>query len=173
MANNRINLRDHGLAVTGQPDAGRLREWAGAGVKTVINLRHAGEFADGSTDDAGLDIAEEGRQVEALGMDYVHLPVSMKPAEEGGADGRLATAFETLLTAAREEGPVAVHCKLGQRAGAMVLIALGRHQRWSGPRALAEAGRLGLGEVAASDKLAAYVEACLTPGGGSGSPSSG
>ena len=168
MANNRINLRDHGLAVTGQPDAGRLREWAGAGVKTVINLRHAGEFADGSTDDAGLDIAEEGRQVEALGMDYVHLPVSMKPTEDGGADERLATAFETLLTAARESGPVAVHCKLGQRAGAMVLIALARHQRWAGDRALAEADRLGLGGVAESPKLREYVRRCVEvrgPGG--------
>ena len=168
---SRINLRDHGLEVSGQPDEAGLRRWAEAGVRTVMNLRHAGEFAEGEVDAdgaGGLDIAGEGERVGALGMDYVHLPVSMKPTEDGGADERLATAFETLLTAARESGPVAVHCKLGQRAGAMVLIALARHQRWAGDRALAEADRLGLGGVAESPKLREYVRRCVEvrgPGG--------
>ncbi len=150
-----INLADHGLAVSGQPDEQQLLAWAEAGVRTVINLRHAGEFAEAQPP-SGLRIATEGEIVERRGMDYVHLPVSMK-----SADDRLATAFETLLAAAREAGPVAVHCKRGQRAGAMVLIALAQHQRWDGDRAIAEAERLGLGEATGVERLAQYVRDCL------------
>ena len=151
-----INLADHGLAVLAQPDADELRRLADAGVRTVVNLRNEGEDAQ------PMSVREEGELCRQLGMDYVHLPVSMKPAEEGGADARLATAFETMLSAAREAGPVAVHCKLGQRAGAMVLIALARHQGWDAERALGEAARLGLDGVAEHPKLSAYVASCLS-----------
>ena len=150
-----INLNDHGLAVLGQPDEGELKRLAEAGVKTVINLRNDGEDA------MPMSVREEGAVCEELGMDYVSLPVSMRPAEEGGADGKLATAFETVLTAAREAGPVAVHCKLGQRAGEMVLIALARHQGWDADTAIAAAEELGLGEAVGPAKLRAYVRSCL------------
>ncbi len=152
---NSINLKDHGLAVLPQPDEAGLRTLAASGVKTVINLRHDGEDA------MPMSVREEGAVCEGLGMDYVSLPVSMKPVEDGGADEKLATAFETVLTAAREVGPVAVHCKLGQRAGAMVLIALARHQGWDAATALGEAARLGLGDAVEPANLRAYVTGCL------------
>lgn len=151
-----INLTDHGLAVLAQPDEAQLKELADAGVRTVVNLRNDGE------DTQPMSVREEGEVCGRLGMDYVSLPMSMKPPEDGGADEKLATAFETMLSAAREAGPVAVHCKLGQRAGAMVLIALARHQRWDAERALSEADRLGLDGVASNPKLSRYVAACLT-----------
>ncbi|MBB6429036.1 beta-lactamase hydrolase domain-containing protein [Algisphaera agarilytica] len=154
-----INLDDHGLAVLGQPDEAKLTELAEAGVKTVINLRNDGEDA------MPMSVKEEGEVCERLGMDYVSLPMSMRPPEQGGADGRLATAFETVLTGAREHGPVAVHCKLGQRAGAMALIALARHQGWNAETALGAAEELGLGEAVKPEKLRAYVVACVTDRG--------
>lgn len=155
---NRINLETHGLAVIGQPTESDLRKLKEAGVKTVVNLRHAGE------DQMPLSIEAEGELVHELGMDYVHLPVSMKPPEEGGADETLAVAFEKVLAAAREVGPVAVHCKLGQRAGAMVLIALGKQRGWDGAAALEAADELGLGGVKDNKKLRGYVETCLGSG---------
>ncbi|MEL7087311.1 MAG: sulfur transferase domain-containing protein [Planctomycetota bacterium] len=150
-----INLTDHGLAVLAQPDEAQLQELAAAGVRTVINLRNDGE------DMQPMSVQDEGTLCKQLGMDYVNLPVSMKTPEDGGADAKLATAFETVLAVARETGPVAVHCKLGQRAGAMVLIALARHRGWDAERALAEADRLGLAGVHDHPKLTRYVSACL------------
>ncbi|MEM1109994.1 MAG: sulfur transferase domain-containing protein [Planctomycetota bacterium] len=150
-----INLADHGLAVLPQPDQKALAELADAGVKTVINLRHDNEDA------MPMSIQEEGEACEALGMDYISLPMSLRPPEDGGADGKLATAYETVLTAAREAGPVAVHCKLGQRAGAMVLIALARYRGWDADTALEAANELGLGDAIRPDKLRAYVAGCL------------
>lgn len=157
-----INLKDHGLAVLAQPDEAELKALAEAGVKTVINLRNDGE------DSMPMSVQEEGAVCEGLGMDYVGLPVSMKPAppEGDGADAKLATAFETVLTAAREAGPVAVHCKLGQRAGAMVLIALARHQGWDAETAIDAAEGLGLGEAVGPAKLRGYVTDCLASPGG-------
>lgn len=151
----KITLEEHGIAIQAQPDEAELRSLAARGVKTVVNLRHGGEDA------MPMSIREEGQLVQELGMDYVHLPVSMKPAEEGGADRKLADGFEKVLAAAREAGPVAVHCKLGQRAGAMVLIALGRHRGWDGATAVEAAAELGLGDVVAQAKLRLYVLACL------------
>ena len=107
-----------------------------------------------------LTIEAEGDLCRRLEMDYAHLPVSMKTA-----DARLAEGFEKVLAAAREDGPVAVHCRLGQRAGAMVLIAAAKHLDWDGEQALAEAPRLGLGEVLEVEKLKAYVSDCLTDDG--------
>ncbi|MEO0515026.1 MAG: sulfur transferase domain-containing protein [Planctomycetota bacterium] len=151
----KINLNDHGMAVLAQPNEAELRKLAEAGVKTVINLRNDGEDA------MPMSVKTEGKVCERLGMDYVSLPVSMRPAAEGGADEKLAIAFEMVLTAAREAGPTAVHCKLGQRAGAMVLIALARHQGWDAATAIGEAKRLGLGDAVEPAKLRAYVTGCL------------
>ncbi|MEM8737844.1 MAG: sulfur transferase domain-containing protein [Planctomycetota bacterium] len=158
-----INLEEHGLTVTAQPGVVELEGFAEAGVRTVVNLRHAGEFGASAADAGPLTIEAEGEVCRRLGMDYVNLPVSMKPPppKGDGADPRLATAFEAVLMAAREQGPVVVHCKLGQRAGAMVLIALGRHQKWNGAKALSEAGRLGLAAAVEPAKLRDYVVACL------------
>jgi len=146
-----------GVWVMPQPTAAELRRLAADGVRTVVNLRHAGEFADPAAAGSTLGIEAEADLCRRLGMDYAHLPVSMKTA-----DARLAEGFEKILAAAREDGPVAVHCRLGQRAGAMVLIAAGRHLGWDGARALAEAPRLGLDGVLDVESLKAYVCDCLT-----------
>ena len=133
-----------------QPSAADLNQLAHQGIRTVVNLRHTGENAK------PLSIESEGDLVKRLGMDYVHLPVSMKTAT-----AQLATAFETLLAAAREDGPVVIHCKLGQRASAMVLIAAARHLGWNAPQALSQADRLGLGDITTVPSLNTYVHTCL------------
>lgn len=144
-----------GVWIMPQPTAADLRRLAAQGVRTVVNLRHAGEFTDPPAA-ATLSIEAEGDLCRRLGMDYTHLPVSMKTA-----DPKLATGFEKVLAAAREDGPVAVHCRLGQRAGAMVLIAAAKQLGWDGEQALAQAPRLGLGEVLEVESLIAYVRRCL------------
>ena len=151
--NDPLEVTD-GVWVMPQPSAAGLRRLAADGVRTVINLRHAGE------DCVPLSIEAEGDLCRRLGMDYAHLPVSMKTA-----DAKLAAGFEQVLAASREDGPVAVHCRLGQRAGAMVLIAAGKHLGWGGEQALAQAPRLGLGEVLEVASLTAYVRDCLAGDG--------
>jgi len=145
-----------GVWVMPQPTTADLRRLAADGIRTVVNLRHAGEFDDPAAGPRPLSIEAEGDLCLRLGMDYAHLPVSMKTA-----DARLAEGFEKVLAAAREQGPVAVHCRLGQRAGAMVLIAAAKHLGWDGPQAIAQAERLGLADAVEPEKLNAYVRTCL------------
>ncbi len=145
-----------GVWVLPQPTAAELRRLSARGVRTVVNLRHAGEFTDSAPGASTLSIEAEGELCRRLGMDYAHLPVSMKTA-----DPKLAAGFEQVLAAAREDGPVAVHCRLGQRAGAMVLIAAARHLGWDGPAALAQAPALGLAHAVEPEPLRRYVVACL------------
>jgi uncharacterized protein (TIGR01244 family) len=152
-----ITLDEHGLLIAGQPDAQVLRGWAASGVRTVVNLRKEGE------DQQPMSVAAEGERCQALGMDYVSLPVSAPKV-----DAALAAGFEKVLVAAREAGPVAVHCKLGQRAGAMVLIALARHQGWDADRAICEADRLGLRDAVGTDALQAMVRRCVDGDGDAG-----
>ncbi len=144
-----------GVWIMPQPTSADLRRLAAQGVRTVVNLRHAGEFTDAAAG-ATLSIKAEGDLCRRLGMDYANLPVSMKTA-----DAKLAAGFEQVLAAAREDGPVAVHCRLGQRAGAMVLIAAAKHLGWDGPTALAKAQELGLGHAVEPESLKAYVLKCL------------
>ena len=145
-----------GIWVMPQPATADLRRLAARGVRTVVNLRHAGEFADHAAGTRPLSIEAEGDLCRRLGMDYAHLPVSMKTA-----DTRLAEGFEKVLAAAREHGPVVVHCRLGQRAGAMVLIAAAKHLGWDGPDALAKADGIGLAEAVEPASLRAYILKCL------------
>ncbi len=57
------------LATSGQPDAGELALIAAAGYQTVINL---------ALHEAAYALADEAGTLRALGLDYVHIPVSFE-----------------------------------------------------------------------------------------------
>jgi uncharacterized protein (TIGR01244 family) len=94
------------LVSSGQPDADILAIAREAGFTTVIDLRAASE-------DRGMD---EAAVVEELGMQYVSLPV----------DGAAGVTFENAAALdkylADADGPVFVHCKSGNRVGALFAL---------------------------------------------------
>ncbi|MCF3971901.1 fused DSP-PTPase phosphatase/NAD kinase-like protein, partial [Pseudomonas aeruginosa] len=87
----------------GQPTLEELKRLKDDGVRTVIDLR-------GPQEDRGYD---EAREVEALGMSYIALPISGK--EDISAEK--AQALHALLQG--REGEVLLHCASGNRVGAL------------------------------------------------------
>lgn len=118
------------VTVGGQPDEGRLAELARAGFKSVVNLRTHGE------QEQLLAPEEEGERVRALGMDYVHLPVSTKDMRPEQVD-----EFRERLAALPK--PAFVHCHRGKRAGAFVMMGVAVEQGMSGDQTLQQAERMG------------------------------
>lgn len=112
---------------TGQPSADVLQAAKSAGFATVIDMRTAEE-------DRGID---EAAAVETLGMSYVAFPVS------GRTDITLAKAREFDELLAGIDGPVFLHCRSGNRVGAMFAL------------------RDGLNGAATEDAVAAGKEAGL------------
>ena len=91
---------------SGQPDAGTLDVLQAAGFTTVIDIRTPGE-------DRGIDEAVE---VASRNMTYINMPI-------GGPNDisyENAREFDRLLSAI--EGPVLVHCKSGNRVGALFAL---------------------------------------------------
>ena len=96
------------LLAAGQPDPAQLQAAKAAGYRMVVNLRVDGEAI-------GFD---EKQAVEALGMEYRHIPV-------GGAAGVTKENARALNAALAEAGdaPVLVHCGTANRVGALVAVA--------------------------------------------------
>lgn len=92
-----------------QPTDDDLAALARQGVTTIVNLRRPGESNQPLAPDA------EGKTAEALGLRYVHLPVSVAAL---GPDQVAAFA----RAVAESKGPVYVHCGAGQRACAFALM---------------------------------------------------
>lgn len=92
----------------GQPSREDLGQLVRAGVRTVINLRTAGEPVD----------YDEAAEVARLGMRYAVLPVS------GALDLDFARVrqFGQLLDHALREGAVLIHCASANRVGAIVAL---------------------------------------------------
>jgi uncharacterized protein (TIGR01244 family) len=95
-----------GITTSGQPSQAALQKIADAGYVTVIDLR-------GINEDRGYD--EKGA-VEALGMEYISLPIS----------GAEAITYEnaSLLNEKLSEidGPVLLHCSSSNRVGALLSL---------------------------------------------------
>lgn len=114
----------NGITSAGQPDQAAFKVFANSGYAAVIDLRTAGE-------ERGLD---EQAVVEELGMDYLSLPI--------GSDGisfENARALDELLGAYNK--PVLVHCRSGNRVGA--LLALRASLEGADDAAAIEAGKQG------------------------------
>lgn len=129
------------VATGGQPDAGHLRALAGAGFRTILDLRLPEE-------PRGFD---EPAAARGAGLRYRALPVG----HDGVADSTF-DAFRALMadTASR---PVLVHCASGNRVGPVMMAWLVLDQGWELERATAAAKEGGLRspglEAAADDYI--------------------
>lgn len=114
----------------GQPSRDGFRSLARLGVRTVVDLRSIGEHSQEG----------ERRQVEALGMRYVSVPMKGMSAP---TDGQVAAALAELEVA--EGGPVFVHCLRGaDRTGTVIACYRIAHEHWENRRALREARSFGM-----------------------------
>lgn len=126
---NTMKINDQ-VTVSGQPTDDELKEIASQGFKSIVNFRAEGE------EEHQLSPSEEGKIVEALGLSYVHIPVSLKALNSESVD-QFREQYEKLPK------PVFAHCKSGKRAGAMVMMHLAVEQGMSGERALRQAEEMG------------------------------
>ncbi len=97
-----------GVLTGGQPTSSQLKQAAETGFKAVINLR---------TDNELPDPAQEKVWVEGSGMRYIHISISV--AE--GFTPQNAKVFAEALSK-QENYPLIVHCKSGERVGAMFAL---------------------------------------------------
>jgi len=112
------------------PTFERIATLARDGVRSVVNLRQAGETGD-------LPPDEEGHVVRGQGMAYLHLPVDRD-------DIRLEDAERFDREVSTLPGPVVVHCASGRRASVLALAHVARKRGWSAEEALLKGEALGL-----------------------------
>ena len=97
-----------GVLTGGQPTFDQLKQAAETGFKAVINLR---------TDNELPDPDQELTWVEGCGMKYIHIPVIVTD----GFTPQNAKVFSGALSKP-ENYPLIVHCKSGERVGAMFTL---------------------------------------------------
>jgi uncharacterized protein (TIGR01244 family) len=97
------------VSVGEQPGQSDLEELKKEGVTTVVNLRLAGE-------DSPLNPAQERAIAEKLGLQYHHLPISLDKLD-------IDQVKELRKILRNSQGPVFVHCGIGQRACSLSLAA--------------------------------------------------
>jgi uncharacterized protein (TIGR01244 family) len=135
------------LTVGAQPSEEQLKQLAGQGVKSIVNLRTEGE------DEQPFSPEEEGEKVRALGMQYLHIPVSSKAPRPEQVD-----QFRSELP--RLPGPVFVHCHKGKRAGAFAMMHMAVESGMSGDDTLEQAEQMGFecDSPALKDFVRGYVD---------------
>ena len=125
-----IKQLDPQISVGPQPGRGQLAQFQKQGIRSIVNFRHEGE------DQQPLSPPDEGRLVAELGMSYLHVPVSL-PALTPAQVDQFRRDFRALPR------PVFAHCKLGTRAGLMMLMQLAIEHGLSGDEAVQQAEALG------------------------------
>lgn len=110
-----------------QPTTEGFQELAKMGIKTVVDLRREPE-----------QFQAEQRTVEALGMKFLSVPMSMQaPTEE-----QVSRVMQELNSNA---GPVFVHCHGGRdRTGTVIACYRKAHDAWDSQKALQEADLAGM-----------------------------
>ncbi len=103
-----------------QPSADEIRNLSQQGFRTVVNFRTEGE------EEQPLSPQAEGEKVRSAGMEYLHLPVSMK-----AMGPELVDQFREKYPSLPK--PVFAHCKSGKRAGAMVMMNMARRGETNRP----------------------------------------
>ena len=126
-------LAEHRYISTGQPDEALLSAAKAAGYVAVIDLRTAAE-------ERGMD---EVAAVESLGMSY-HL---IEVAGARGVTYENAKALDDVM--AGIDGPVLLHCRTGNRVGALLALRAGMDGA-SVEEALALGRAAGLGSLEAA-----------------------
>ncbi len=115
------------ITIGGRPDTAEIEKLHARGFKTIINLM--------TPDEPGF--AGEELAVENTGMTYSSIPIAPKLLDEA-AMARFSQAIES------SDGPVAVHCKSGGRAGVLSLLHLAVSHGWNRETALREAQEMGV-----------------------------
>ncbi len=126
--------------LAGQPTEKGFAEAKAKGVKTVLNLRLEDE----------QQAFDEKKLLEAMSLNYVHLPVSPKTPSDETVDRFL----DTLKTAPK---PILIHCGSAGRVSGLWAIHLVVDEGISPEEALALAGQSGL----KSDDFKAFVRGYL------------
>lgn len=121
-----------GPLIGGQPSLDELKAHAAGGVVGVVNLRRAGE------PDQPLSPEEEGREVRALGLAYLHLPIG------GGPISRSDVESLGDFLRAQGEATVLVHCKSGGRATGLLLLERAEAFGWPASEVFERGRGLGL-----------------------------
>jgi len=132
-----------------QPTPEGFQELAKMGIKTVVDLRREEPQVRG-----------ERRIVEALGMKFLSVPMSMQaPTEE-----QVSRVMQELYSNA---GPVFVHCHGGRdRTGTVIACYRKAHDAWDSQKALQEADLDGMRRDVGMRK---YVRKFQTAAGARGS----
>jgi uncharacterized protein (TIGR01244 family) len=122
------------ITIGDQPTVADLEKLKQEGYTGVVNLRNDGE------PDQPLSTIEEGNQVRALGMKYLHYGVGAAPLSEAGV-----TAVCDFVDAnAQGTDKVLVHCRRGPRAIALLLLQQARANHWGAAEVFAKGKALGL-----------------------------
>lgn len=119
-----------------RPDAEGLRQLARLGIKTIINLQGGDGDAFGELvylRQPGEDprmIAWERATSAALGMRFVHAPMSSLTTVDARTEKSISVALSVMATP--RLGPVFVHCELGKdRTGLVIALHRVRCEAWS------------------------------------------
>lgn len=126
---DKMKINDQ-VTVGPQPSEEEINQLNQQGFKTVVNFRTVGE------DEQPLSPDAEGGKVKAAGMEYLHIPVSMKSMGPELVD-QFRSKYPNLPK------PVFAHCKSGKRAGAMVMMHMAVQEGMSGEQTLQKAEEMG------------------------------
>ncbi len=121
-------INDELAVMLDQPAPEQLRQAAGEGFKSLINLR--------APEEAGA-LGDERQQAEAAGLRYVNVAVKPDALSDELADQVLGYIEQV-------PKPVLVHCKTGLRSGAMALMYVATREKLSAAEAIEKGRRLGL-----------------------------
>jgi uncharacterized protein (TIGR01244 family) len=124
-----VSTFDHKIYFAGQPDEEALKQFAGFGVKTVVNLRGDRELADLNFDEKSV--------IEKAGMKYVQAPMG----SEIPAAPTLRKIMDALDSA--NDAPVLLHCADANRAGAIWALYAGQRSKLNIEEAIAEGKAVG------------------------------
>ena len=116
------------LAIAGQITLEELQQIVASDFKSVLNLR--------SPDEEGF-LSSEQQQAEALGLDYVNIPLKVEELNDKIAK----LVFQELNKLPK---PTLVHCSSAMRAAAMVLMHIATRQGVTLQQAFKQAEQLGL-----------------------------
>ncbi len=95
------------LSSSGMPTAEQMGSVAETGTQVVINL---------APHDVPNAIPDEGKLVDALGMEYLNFPVTWRAPEQAALNG-----FMDAMDA-RKEKKIHVHCEANYRASAFIMM---------------------------------------------------
>jgi uncharacterized protein (TIGR01244 family) len=122
------------ITVGDQPTEEDLEQLKQEGYTGVVNLRNEGE------PDQPMSARQEGEQVRALGMEYLHYGVSAAPLTVQG----VTSVSDFVDRHAAGSQKVLVHCRKGSRAVALLLLQQARANQWSADEAIARGKAMGL-----------------------------